>query len=218
MATVVKERPILFSAPMVRALLAGKKTQTRRVVKTQPLPCHGFPREANGEWGIYLDRPHAGPYKHLGKCPYGQPGDRLWVRETWGQISWSVVIGEPKPPTIQIVYKAGPHSFNRDVPHGWLPQNKWRPSIHMPRSASRLTLELTEVRVERLQAISEADALAEGFAAGDGSPINGFPTESEYSAQQAFADRWDVLNGPRGYPWESNPWVWALTFKAVIDG
>lgn len=203
-----RERPILFSAEMVRAILDGRKTQTRRVVQ--------MPR-AWARAGCTLDGARAdgpspfsplGEYLHVPKpadgtshrlySPYGVAGERLWVREAWGQVSWTSLTHGPKPPRVETVYRAGPHPLGRDVPHGWTSGNRWRPSIHMPRSASRLTLELTEVRVERLQAISDADVLAEGVTDG-----------------LAYVQLWDGLNAPRGYGWNANPWVWVLGFRPV---
>lgn len=218
------ERPILFSAPMVRAILDGTKTQTRRVVKTQPVDI-----DEDGPYTQVLksvgpisfaDRKHA-------VCPYGAVGDTLWVRETWFSAPG---------------YRAGdehvaPIGFAADgkPPH---PSYSKRPSIFMPRWASRITLEITDVRVERLQDISEEDARAEGltgWAKGrswipDGPPLvkygiadsDGLPGSGETDAWPwtdwcvspvaAYAKLWDSINAKRA-PWESNPWVWVVSFK-----
>jgi hypothetical protein len=178
----VKERPILFSGPMVRAILDGQKTQTRRIVKPQP--------------SIEGQEPH------LVRCPYGVPGDRLWVRETWGEG------GMTKP--------GDPASYAADWPDAGAIR-KWRPSIHMPRWASRIDLEVTAVRVERLQAITEEDARAEGAAhrIARGGDLSG-ALEGETPIQHVahFRDLWDSINGERT-PWASNPWVWVVSFKRV---
>lgn len=162
----MKERPIIFSAPMVRAILAGTKVQTRFV---------------------------------LG-CPYGQPGDRLWVREAWARDDEDG----------QLMYRA---DVGRD-----LCADAWRPSIHMPRWASRITLEVTAVRVERLQDISEADAQAEGVIPKwepgcSGRLMDAFGGFSFRPAASAYAELWEQINGPGA--WDANPWVWVVEFKRV---
>lgn len=174
----MKERPILFSAPMVRALLDGRKTQTRRVVKPQPTATREEAIRTYGKGGTFILE--AGFFGV--RCPYGQLGDRLWVRETWGACA-----GSP-------VYRA---DDNATCPDG----GRWKPSIHMPRWASRITLEVTGVRVERLQDISEEDAIAEGVPEQRGDPW-------------AFQCLWDSINGARERcSWAANPWVWAITFS-----
>lgn len=225
------ERPILFSAPMVRAILAGQKSQTRRVVKPQPSNArtvddpHGWRwKWSHGiEWGTDT-RSYRQMFDH---CPYGVAGDRLWVRETWGEMVWRTIIGNPAPPRTEIVYRAGPHPFDRDVPHGWNAANRWKPSIHMPRTHSRLTLEITGVRVERLQAIGEKDALAEGCRASDAAIVYRAPQgggtfaqskrapELEGSAVGAYAILWDSINAKRGLGWDVNPWVWVIEFAKI---
>lgn len=212
----MKERPILFSGAMVRAILEGRKTQTRRVVKpTQSTPkvapLRMEPWIIDGEWqeddnglpcwaGFHPDYP--GEAKWF-TCPYGQPGDRLWVRETWSK--------ETIDSTERIVYRA-------DIANG---HNfiGWRPSIHMPRAYSRITLEITDVRAERVQEISEADAKAEGalqefrtvVMRPDGGPDYHLPL----SYRAGFANLWDSINAKRGYGWDSNPWVWVIGFRRV---
>lgn len=212
----MKERPILFSAPMVRALLDGTKTQTRRVVKPQPR--HLLIRSSNdGEW---YDADCVSPGT-LVKCPYGAPGDRLWVRETFGM--WPGSLDEER----QTLYRA----TVPEAPGGWPSRRgpiadfvRWRPSIHMPRRFSRLTLEIVSVRVERVQEISEADALAEGVPLCDysfgrayggdltGDGITRVPMDS---ARSAFLCLWDSINAARGFSWASNPWCWCIAFKRV---
>lgn len=190
MLTKTKERPILFSGPMVRAILEGRKTQTRRVVNHQsyfPANRQTWPLDANG-----LGAPGAI------SCPYGNPGQRLWVRETW----------QPGPDD-SVAYRA-----SDDMNH-----NQWKPSIFMPRWASRITLEVTDVRVERVQAISRLDIVAEGWPHDErqalqiAQVIAGLDDEVIDDASiEWFADLWDSINAKRGYSWESNPWVWVITF------
>ncbi len=200
---MTKERPILFSAPMVRALLAGTKTQTRRVVKPQP-EFDGPERLHHAEVALWREA------MLTLRCPYGQPGDRLWVRETWQAVNGDDrarhIVTHPRPNRGWIEYAATPRLDE--------PAYKWRPSIHMPRWASRITLEVTSVRVERLQDISEADALAEGVNVHP--DHHGKPRTSIYSPVQAYADLWDQINGAGS--WAANPWVWAVSFKVVKGG
>lgn len=203
----MKERPILFSAPMVRALLADTKTQTRRIFKPDRMTW-----DANGRYTTYamrggeLSTTGSGPFKPsswLHYCPYGQPGgDRLYVRETW----------------------AAPHAYDH-LPPRLIPQDArihyaatedrggllWRPSIHIPRWASRITLEVTGVRVERLQDISAADARAEGCP---DKPVDGAEQASiDLLAKLWYHDLWEQINGLDS--WAANPWVWVVEFKRV---
>jgi hypothetical protein len=191
----MKDRPILFSAPMVRAILAGTKTQTRRVAKGVHIV-----HEHTGEALAQLDS--AGPRI---PCPYGQPGDRLWVREA------HLIVGGADSKNPRVVYAA-----TNDGPDAWL-SPVWRPSIHMPRWASRITLEITSVRVERLQAISEADARAEGveYDPGEGGTfhVSGLGHCCSDSAADSFRKLWESINGAES--WGANPWVWAITFKRI---
>lgn len=197
----MKERPILFSAPMVRAILDGRKTQTRRVIKPQPGPgVNAFtPAEVNAAWQegwIPV------------KCPYGDSGDRLWVRENFAIVPASAYrMSEGVQQTINpndrdmaAIYAAG---WDRSIP-------RWKPSIHMPHWASRITLEITDVRVERLNDISEADAIAEGCKGLNCPPDH----EGDVSPQEEFRDLWQSINAAK-HPWSSNPWVWVIAFKRV---
>ena len=199
----MKEKPILFSGPMIRAILANTKTQTRRIFKPDRMTW-----DANGRYtthamrGGELSITGSGPFKPsswLHYCPYGQPGgDRLYVRETW----------------------AAPHAYDH-LPPRLIPQDArihyaatedrggllWRPSIHMPRWASRITLEITRVRVERLRACNEVDAIAEGAPwAACGAPQEG-------SHKAGFAQLWEQINGHGS--WEANPWVWVIEFRRL---
>lgn len=233
----MKERPILFSAPMVRAILEGRKTVTRRAVK-----------------GIALDwlagasfTPEYVASPANGLCPYGQPGDRLWVREAWRPAAWR------DEGYIAVDYRASPEE-NRtpwlDVPEDiWAEMwprltdeaqsaldagrgsirregdgfrwdrgdspCRWRPSIHMPRWASRITLEIADVYVERLQDISEADAIAEGIQQCEGGAMDYLANDyaQGYSPVASFRSLWESINGAGS--WDANPWVWVVEFKRV---
>jgi hypothetical protein len=195
----MKERPILFSAPMVRAILAGTKTQTRRVAK---LTHAGHVKEPGGH-----RRWHTADFDARLACPYGQPGDRLWVRETWVHVDDT----DDKLDGMgsQTYWRAS--SFAPDMDTEWLHQHKlkWRPSIHMPRWASRITLEITGVRLERLQGISEADAIAEGVT-------NSLHLSGGRFARDNFAHLWWTINGDGS--WEVNPLVWVVEFNRLKGG
>lgn len=195
----MSELPILFSGPMVRAILAGTKTQTRRVVKPRKdrdIGCELAPSELAGEV-------NAGIYRN---CPYGQPGDRLWVRETWAYGIHAMAAKRDE---------AGPFVYAADgTPQGRL-CDRWRPSIHMPRSACRIRLEITDVRVEHLQDITEANAKAEGYApawldADDNTTVH---AEAPPTYRRGFARLWRDINGPDA--WEANPWVWVVEFRRM---
>lgn len=225
----MKERPILFSAPMVRAILAGTKTQTRRVVKPQPSTGWEFeappvfgritsPHPKQGRFGVFI-RKGVGtdfPQIDLIPCPFGKPGDRLWVRENFYQDGqWSLRLGrEPDDPrggfwsaTSRVIYAADGTPLPDPIPG-----NQWRsrPSIHMPRWASRITLEITDVRVERLQDISGMDAKREGVSVPAHTPEDG--ADLDY-ARRGFRRLWEEIHG--GGSWEKNPWVWAIEFKRL---
>jgi hypothetical protein len=224
----MKERPITFSAPMVRAILDGRKTVTRRLVRPQPEDrcplvtdwgnvfrnyaphdaALGNVKMADGSWGRV-------------QCHYGQPGDLLWVRETWYCDDYRVQRGPYlKPEDFDVddarcngvlVYKAdGDRPYEAEQP-------VWRPSIFMPRWASRITLEITDVRLERLQDISEADAVAEGCK-----PIrpelvqDGLIVRQGRSAVEEFRLVWEEIHGPGS--WDANPWVWVIEFKRLESG
>ena len=217
----MKERPILFNASMVRAILKGRKTQTRRVIKPQPVlgkPWkHGWIVDPD-----VMDIP-------IAYCPHGIPEDRLWVRETWATIATydylkpSVIPnGEARRPVIY--YAAHPESAAWNSPN----RGKVRPSIFMPRWASRIMLEVTGVRVEQVQEISEKDARAEGlesYSSSYGSGSASFPIQIYKAfpekdggflrATRAFEALWDSINAKRGFGWDANPWVWVIEFEAV---
>lgn len=204
----MKERPILFSGPMVRALLAGTKTQTRRVngldvINAEPdrYEFIGITSGPGVPHFAFHDKKTSAQV--LVKCPYGQPGDRLWVRETWRHRA----IGEGASDAGQrtdYVYRA---TENVDGL-----AERWKPSIHMPRAASRITLEIVSVRVERLQDISEVDALAEGAPPSHPS-IDRISREFGYAdfPRSWYAQLWEQINGPGS--WDANPWVWVVEFR-----
>lgn len=198
----MKERPILFSAPMIRAVLAGTKTQTRRLVKPAPPP--DLPHSGGTSWLWSEKLGNFQPYGTVGhipmpmkmgiRCPFGVIGDRLWVRESFRM---SASGGE-------VHYPASLSDYDRAE------KGPWKPSIHMPRAASRIDLDVTGVRVERLQDITPSDAIAEGIF-GDGR----YATEPPLPYPVAtFKKLWDSINGGRG-SWASNPWVWAVSFRRV---
>lgn len=223
----MKDRPILFSGPMVRAILDGRKTQTRRVVKFPKWMADsdgGQAPEIPKQFDGYVDmipvtKEHVCSFC---SCPYGKPCDRLWVRETFWQTSFypsTMPCGEPSPQCdnwgslIRYAADGEPENTpNRHYPNGLQcgaisapdPYAAWhkRPSIHMQRKLSRITLEITGVSVERLNEISEEDALAEGVE----------PTLMD-DAIDVFSSLWVKINGPGS--WESNPFVWVIEFKRV---
>ncbi|MFN3630245.1 MAG: hypothetical protein ACK4XK_09385 [Casimicrobiaceae bacterium] len=202
----MKERGILFSAPMVRALLAGTKTQTRRLVKPPPTHFVGGPGVIDSH-GKPVPRAPAiddGVLSREIVCPYGAPGDKLWVREAWAVPHRYDHLGPSNIPVegVSLHYAATEE-------RGGL---RWRPSIHMCRWASRITLEITGVRVERLQDISEADAQAEGCALACMAPT-GDDSGSAIYGPGGYMALWESLNGAGS--WDANPWVWVLSFRRV---
>ena len=190
-----EERPIIFNSEMVRAILEDKKTQTRRPIKPQP-DADGLARLA-GQW-VWNDT-DAREYR----CPYGRPGDLLWVKETFATGIPGCSSG--------VTYRADHIDQNGDGPANPI---KWRPSIHMPRWASRITLEITNVRVELLQDIPENDILAEGIAP---PRTDGMFAEDEYLEKiyHDFINLWDSIYVKRGLGWDANPWVWVIHFRVA---
>jgi len=186
---------------MVRAILDGRKTMTRRPVKQQPEAVSRVGRPFWWVGGFRLDANARNPLR----CPYGVVGDQLWVRETW-QYERE---GTGCPDDNGFLYRA--------TDPGWDDNGtglRWRSPIHMPRRASRITLEVTDVRVERVQDISDADAIAEGVNPQDW-PVSNIPAAMREPHGYAFAQLWDFINAKRGYSWESNPWVWVVCFKRI---
>jgi len=214
----MKERPILFSGPMVRAILDGRKSQTRRVVKPQRHP-FGDMLTANE---VALEFSSG---TRSVRCPYGQPGDRLWVRETFQPIfaegveykdtDWSTGKG------YSIRYVATDGITDWVDPDDNM-TNRCKPSIHMPRWASRITLEITGVRVERLQEISEEDAKKEGIESEGGDPKmwkSYNPKLGWLSVDDpamSYRTLWESINGPGS--WDANPFVWVVEFKRLDGG
>lgn len=191
-----REKPILMSAPMVRAILSGSKTQTRRVVK----PACGVVIDAGGYHWPFKSDGHA---SHAIDCPYGQPGDRLWVREAWRQAYPSTSFSNG------IIYRADAFKACGMVEYSDL--HRWKPSIHMRRSDSRILLEITAVRVERLQNISEADAVAEGWVKRP--EVSADPQVHADAARDWYSDLWEQINGPGS--WSANPFCWVVEFRRV---
>lgn len=218
----VADRPILFSAPMVRAILEGRKTVTRRVVKPyrkHPIvnlalaePTLGYSGRHNDpdSWGYeFIDDGAPAPLSAWPElCSYGQPGDRLWIRETFAATDFGNNVKAAW-------YRATQEAHVESLPESLRamaapPDGRWKPSIYMPRWASRITLEVTGMRVERLQDITESDAAREGCLP---------PVESDGSVacgrrKTAFRSLWESINGPDS--WGANPWVWVIEFKRVM--
>ena len=220
MKTAVRERGILFSAPMVRALLAGRKTQTRRIITPQPPASmddgwYPDPYNHGPEWTFWgkAGTPDHNKQGHLmGKCPYGAPGDRLWVKEAWQHEDTSCADHKCGQPT---------HIYFRATDPASDTFSSWRPLIFMPRWASRIGLAIESVRVERLQEIKPEDAVAEGLVSiesrdGSGRLLWNFGERGVgwFDPRVAYQHGWDSINGKRA-PWSSNPWVWVLTFKVL---
>jgi hypothetical protein len=217
-----KERPILFSAPMVRALLDGSKTQTRRVVKPQPpegttsVAVYHHPNDRDGRprfWSLGPDPDAHGATDHLQPdwalpCPYGSVGERLYVRETWQHSNCPL---GPFDEDCSVFYRAD----YMDDPHGpdgeKSPEGRyrsWKPAIHMPRAASRINLEITAVRIERLRDIGEGDAKAEGALIE--SEVGGVLGASYVKGYRSI---WEEINGVGS--WVANPWVWVVEFRRI---
>lgn len=233
------ERGMIFNAEMVRAILDGRKTQTRRPIKWKQTRFTEIgEREDGSKWPWSEDAEHACDFWH--PCPFGAVGDRIWVRETWGvashafsddglMIDW--VADRPATAIHEMPFGNGYYSgyaiYAADGDFTWGDDDGyedgrscWKPSIHMPRAASRILLEITGVRVERLNAISEEDARAEGII--DGGCLNcGEPepcgcANPEPDATDAFAYLWQSIYGQES--WNANPWVWVIEFKRVEGG
>lgn len=230
-----KERPILFSGPMVRAILDGRKTQTRRIVSPQPSAetkawwscVSSSEKSAIGKW-TPRDSAHvkSNP-KATGesvRCPYGDFGDRLWVRESMrGVIDTKCHADESMP--ISAYVADGAHSWSGSFRTPWQYSRNAMPSIHMPRRLSRITLEITRVRVERLQQITPNDARSEGCADNawcrsdwPEKSVRIMPGFYEHTGRDSivlsnFASLWQSINGPDS--WTENPWVWVIEFKRV---
>ncbi|MGA9615835.1 MAG: hypothetical protein WBR09_01550 [Serratia proteamaculans] len=221
----MKERPVIFNGEMVRAILDSRKTQTRRVIaNVSPDNCIPLQKPTKTKGGIYT---HVMDAPGHGLCPFGQLGDRLWVRETWGVVSHDfdenerIIDWVPDRPATAIhempfgngyysghaIYAAdGEFTWGDDDGHG--ERSCWKPSIHMPRAACRILLEITAVRVERLNDISEEDARAEGAT-----PSQHIITPPEALYRVGFSKLWRSIYGEES--WNANPWVWVIEFRRV---
>lgn len=204
----MKERPIIFSTDMVKAILDGRETQTRRVIKPQPKPDSTFLNLLLNErtkrlMAIFHKTTETGFVQYPRQCPYGQVGDRLWVRETFCQVCYK------NDNEQDVCYKEDCETNPSIVQCN----EKWTSSYFMPRWASRITLEITEVRVEQLVKIDIRDIHSEGIC---------LPEDKVgYYGKlyvDAFHNLWDSINAKRGYSWEVNPWVWVINFKRLPDG
>jgi len=218
----MRERPILFTGAMVRAILSGLKPQTRRAAKLpQQNPLGRWEASTSGGHGARDGKGNLVPehaciwHTRTGEafsCPLGEPGDRLWVRETWMDLTGTGIEHRD-----MATGKRTRYAYGADSPKGSCSDQarkdyglRWRPSIHMPRDACRLVLEITAVRVERLQAISEADAVAEGLSQSEsGGWLPGPCDHPEWAFHQLWAQ---VYGEPA---WQANPWVWVIEFKRV---
>jgi hypothetical protein len=219
----MKETPILMCAEMVRATMKDRKTNTRRILRPQPVVFADH-MEWRCKKAWYTTRNvHWNPIDNAfrdaiecGGCPHGQPGDRLWVKENWRVRGPHT--DRYKPVDIaancshfEIAYEAD-IAWNKDT------YGKLRPSIFLPRSLSRITIEITDVKVERVQDITERDALAEGVAIDKGNAYHVAGHDGVWAhatARGCFETLWDSLNKARGFGWETNPWVWCLTFRRL---
>jgi hypothetical protein len=224
----ITQRPILMSTPMVEGTFAGRKWETRRIIDPQPIKnqegyyyWHKQTRAKHVTW----NRMTPGLFKMNApsECPYGQPGDILWVRETWCKVPFE---SGPEKGKIHYEFKSEADIAGMGNPFG----EKWKPSIHLPKAAARLWLEITKVRVERLQEITEADAIAEGVE-----PINCFNIDTHqneiryrdysrptidhprarlfHSAIASYRTLWEKINGVAS--WHDNPWVWVIAYKKI---
>lgn len=236
----MKERGMIFNGEMVRAILDGRKTQTRRIMAPQPaddIERGIFPNPEVIGWKSSRRHKHGSTTAHF--CHYGKPGDRIWVRETWGVVSHAfsddglMIDWVPDRPATAIHempfgngYYSGYAIYAADGDFTWGDDDGyedgrscWKPSIHMPRAASRILLEITDVRVERLNAINEHDAQAEGVAKLRGGFWKHYQpgwTQHQLSARGSFVTLWKSIYGDES--WNSNPWVWVISFERIEGG
>jgi len=231
----MKERPIIFSTSMVKKILSGEKTQTRRIIKPQfsTVWGSGQPNEQTFElrnkqqwkdaFGCHVDISTPTNHWKWLWCPYGKAGDRLWVRESWADVTCAF---DDADEIRDVAFKADNSVWNCYGQMVYLEQlgqsgiyvNKWKPSIHMPKFASRINLEITNVRVERLQDISEADAQTEGMPKPNHyycDEMGGWEGHRCKKSTTFFEELWNEINAKRGFGWESNPWVWVIEFRKI---
>jgi hypothetical protein len=212
----MREKPILFSGPMVRAILDGRKTQTRRVIKNKDI-INGFDIDIDGSAIAYIDQATGDSYPPTIKSPY-QPGDRLWVRETWTPFCIN------KQSCRNVLLSHADYCYKATFPKDCVDTLgcTWRPSIYMPKAAARIWLEVIDVRVEMLQEITEEDAIKEGFTGVPCEHPNGryacedcMNTGWREPPRVGFVETWQALNAKRGYGWDTNPWVFVVEFKRL---
>lgn len=224
---MAKEIPILFSTPMVKAILEGRKTQTRRTVNFKKIAkVTGCTKgtlaysDTFKSWAVFNGNGDADLC--LVNCPYGQPGDLLWVRETWREYNWTgdqwttseqrFEYAADNPEMVTMIDGDGFQMFNKNGTEKFLP---WKPSIHMPKDRARIWLQVESVGVERLQDISEEDARAEGIRECT-DPLGGWTYKKAFgwlTAKEAYQSLWESINGPDS--WEANPFVWKISFKVL---
>ena len=206
-------KPIIMGAESVRAILDGRKTMTRRVVDADISNC--FDLEHDGTLQVMEIEDRNGDFISIFECcPYGKVGGRLWVRESWSTLTYHEgdvpihIVKDNKNIEHDVVYYAECPDFSWMDGDGFQEYRKdgtvashWKSPIYMPRWASRITLEITDIRVERVQDITEDDAIAEGV--------------ESFNAVASYSYLWDSINAKRGYPWEKNPWVWVISFKQI---
>ena len=213
-----KERPIIFSTPMVKAILESVKIQTRRIIKPQPIKKDVFWELYGAAWSEDHGYIPCMPGHSLStRNPYGQNEDLLWVRETFMYSHFYPDNGQ-----VVIKYKAGGQRLIENYPYWILNKNlnKWKPSIHMPKAAARIWLKISEIGIERLQDITEEQAIAEGV--GSGCHVNAvwpdyinMKTGLCSTARKSFASLWKSINGPES--WDNNPWVWVIHFRIINE-
>ncbi|MCA7591415.1 hypothetical protein [Escherichia coli] len=204
----MKERGMIFNGAMVRAILDGRKTQTRRPLKWKQTRFTEIgEREDGSRWPWSEDAEHACDFWH--PCPFGAVGDRIWVRETWAEAG----AGAPDLKLYRANYPEHVPTHYENVPPA--DEIRWTPSIHMPRAACRILLEVTGIRVERLNSISQEDAQAEGMALTGWRPTYSDPDSGGevWTPYDNFAQLWESIYGEES--WKANPWVWVIEFKVV---
>lgn len=205
----MKERPMIFNAEMVRAILDGRKTQTRRIVSDRHLNLIDVGSQIGECYPLECGIDHENSQSYYREhCPFGKPGDRIWVRETWARYN--------------VDQDSHDMAYRATTPEDWPEEGRWRPSIHMPRWASRITLEITGVGVQRLHSISPNDASREGliklpatgrYCLNQGDQYFG---GASHDAREVFSWLWESIYGAES--WQANPWVWVIEFKRIEGG